>query len=152
MGTSFKTLIYATVLTSLFITIIAIYFGSNHWDFFKKNEIKTKNSFHDIVKFSLPLVITMMLTWLFQSFDRFAIKHWSTMNELGIYVAAFSVISMLTIVQSTFCTFWTPVALEHFEKSPKDKKFYSEMNQIVTLVMIVISVGTIMFKDIIILR
>lgn len=147
-GDNFKSLIYARVLTMLLVALAAIYYGINHWNFFKK-ENDVKHSVKDIIKFSSPLIMTGMINWLFQSFDRFAIKEWSTMKELGIYVAAFRIAAILVIVQGSFTTFWTPVSYERYEKNSNDTYFFSKINRIITIAMMLIAVGTIMFKDVI---
>lgn len=149
-GKGFENLVYARVLTMLLVGLIAIYYGINHWKFLKRG-IETKHSMKEIINYSSPLVLMLLVFWLFQSFDRFAIKEWSTMKELGIYVAAFRIVAILTIVQTMFSTFWTPVAFQHYENFPEDKKFYSEMTKRISILMMLIAVGTIMFKNLIIL-
>jgi len=148
LGNSFENLIYARVITIFIVGVVAIYYGANNWRFFKK-ENNTKHSVKDIAKYSSPLVFSMMITWLFQSFDRFALKEWSTMHELGIYVAAFRIAALLVIIQSSFTTFWTPVAFEHYEKKPNDTIFFSRINKLLTIIMMSVAVFTIMFKDVI---
>lgn len=147
-GNSFENLIYARVATIFIVGLVAIYYGIEHWKFFNK-KLETTHTVKDIAKYSSPLVFSLMITWLFQSFDRFAIKEWSTMHEVGIYVAGFRIAALLVIVQSSFTTFWTPVSLEHYEKDPDDTAFFTRINRIITIVMMLIAVGTIMFKDVI---
>lgn len=147
-GNSFKSLIYGKVLTVFLVGLIGIYLGRKHWRFFKSKN-RTKHSLKEISKYGFPLMITLMVTWLFQSFDRFAIKEWGTMKDLGVYVAGFRIIAILNVIQTTFSTFWAPVTFEHYEKNPLDTAFYTKVNKMITIVMVGVAIGTIMFKDII---
>ncbi|MEM5663752.1 oligosaccharide flippase family protein [Bacillus toyonensis] len=119
-------------------------------EFFKRSKVKSHESMKEIIYYGIPLSITLLITWLFQSIDRIAIKHWSTLTELGLYTAAFKIISILMIIQTTFTTFWVPVSYERYAKNPEETGFFSNMNQIITLVMFIVGIGTLMFKDIII--
>lgn len=104
---------------------------------------KLKHSKFKILKYSYPLLLTTLITWLFQSIDKVALRHWSDFQELGLYAAAFKIVALLSVVQIGFSTFWTPVCYERFEKNPHDK-IYASMSKIVSII-------TISFKDIIIL-
>ncbi|WP_369901755.1 lipopolysaccharide biosynthesis protein [Bacillus manliponensis] len=150
LGSTYEILIYSQSFSYLFVAIIAIVFALSYWNFFKKNTGMSPNSMKEIIQYGFPLAITLLVTWVFQSIDRIAIKQWSTLTELGLYAAAFKIISILMIIQTTFTTFWTPVSYEHYKNRPKETGFFSDMNQIITLVMFVVGIGTLMFKDIII--
>lgn len=150
IGKTFEIIIYSTVITLIILTIISIFFERDFWNF--KN-FKVKNLKHskiEIIKYSYPLVLTTVITWLFQAFDQIAIRHWSTFEELGLYAAAFKVVALLTVLQVTFSTFWTPVCYEHFEKTPDNKIFYQNATKIVSFIMFTVAILTIAGKDIII--
>lgn len=147
IGKNYKIIIYSTVTTLLILTVFSI---KKEWRFWELKKIKLKELKHskiEIIKYSTPLVVATLITWLFQSFDRIAIKQWSGLEELGLYVAAFKIVALLNIIQTTFTTFWTPVCYEHYEKSPNDKEFYKKMNRIITIAMLLIGLGSIMFKE-----
>ncbi|HDR7135411.1 TPA: polysaccharide biosynthesis protein [Bacillus cereus] len=150
LGTTYKILIYSQALSYFFVTIIAIVCALSYWNFFKRSKVKSQESMKEIIYYGIPLSITLLITWLFQSIDRIAIKHWSTLTELGLYTAAFKIISILMIIQTTFTTFWVPVSYERYAKNPEETGFFSNMNQIITVVMFIVGIGTLMFKDIII--
>ena len=62
-----------------------------------------------------------------------------------------NIIAILNILQSSFATFWVPVAYEKYEKNPEDTKFFSNINDIVSFLMFGVGIGLILFKDIIVL-
>ncbi len=143
--------IYALVLSMGIVTIISIYKEKEFWKFSLNKKYTMKNTKITIIKFAYPLVGAFLLNWLFQAFDRIAIKQWSTLTDLGIYSAAFKVVGILAIIQSSFATFWTPICYEHYEKKPEDKEFYSRMSIIVQFFMLCIGIFTVLFKGIFIL-
>jgi O-antigen/teichoic acid export membrane protein len=61
------------------------------------------------------------------------------------------IIGMMNTIQGAFTTFWVPVAYEKYSNNPEDKEFFSNINQIVSVVMILVAIGLIATKDIIVL-
>lgn len=151
MGSNYEVLIYSTVITFLTVTIVSIYIEKKYWLFGKNNNMGVKHSQKEIFQFSYPLVLTTLITWLFQGFDKIAIREWSTFQELGLYAAAFRIVALLMVVQATFTTFWTPVCYEHYEKHPEDKDFFSNTSKMIAFAMFVLAVVTILFKDVIVM-
>lgn len=151
IGQQYEILIFSTGLTLIILSVTSIFIEKNFWNSFKKVKTSVKHSQLDIFQFSYPLVLTTLIVWLFQSFDKIAIRHWSDFEELGLYSAAFRIVALLTVVQATFSTFWAPVCYEHFEKYPNDKDFFSKTSKLLGFVMFMIAIVTILFKDIIVL-
>lgn len=151
IGAQYEILIYATGITLFILATISVFLEKKFWNPFKKDGKKVKHSQKDILTFSYPLVLTTLITWLFQSFDKFALRQWSDFEELGLYSAAFRIVALLSVVQMAFSTFWSPVCYEHFEKYPEDRTFFSKTSKIIGLVMFVIAILTILFKDFIII-
>ncbi|MGG0175255.1 lipopolysaccharide biosynthesis protein [Gottfriedia acidiceleris] len=147
LNKGFLTLINASVLSNIFVTIIAIWKEREYWDFknIKKIELKITND--ELLKYGIPLVFTFLLTWLFQSTDRLFINYYKGSTELGVYSAAFSIIALLNALQTAFTTFWVPVAYERYKIDPNDKKFFEDASQIVIVIMFLISIGLIFIKD-----
>jgi O-antigen/teichoic acid export membrane protein len=150
LGPSYEIIIYSTVVNLLLLTLVSIYFEKNYWDFKSFSIANLKHSKKEIFNFSYPLVLTTLITWLFQSFDKIAIKHWSNFEELGLYAAAFKIVALLSIFQTAFSTFWTPVCYENFEKDPENKKIYEKMSKIISFTMFFVAVLSIAGKDIIV--
>ena len=150
VGNTYKIIIYSTVVTLILLTIISVLFERDFWSIrnFKVNDLK--HSKIEIIKYSYPFVLTILITWLFQSFDQIAIRHWSTFEELGLYAAAFKIVALLSVLQVTFSTFWTPVCYEHFEKTPNNKSLYRNTTKIITFIMFLVAIITIAGKDIIV--
>ncbi|WP_430790453.1 lipopolysaccharide biosynthesis protein [Virgibacillus flavescens] len=151
IGPEFEIIVYSTVITLLLLSIVAIVFERKFWSLKNLSNEKVKHSKNEIFTYGYPLVITLLITWLFQSFDKLAIRQWSSFEELGLYAAAFKIVALLTVVQGAFTTFWTPVCYEKFEKNPDDKEFFARTSKLIALTMFFIAIVTIMFKDLIIM-
>lgn len=150
MGSTFEIVVYSTVFTFLFLTIYLIYNQKNIWRIknFSKDSLKHNNK--EILKYSYPLVLTTLITWLFEAFDKIALRQWADFQELGLYSSAFKIVALLTIFQKVFATFWTPVAYESFENNPNNTMIYSNVSKIVTFLMSIVAIVTIMAKDLIV--
>lgn len=146
---NYMTLILAYMATNVVITVIAIYIERKEW--MGKGNGRLKTSQKEIVKYGLPLMFSMAVTWVFQSIDKITIKEFSGFDQVGLYSGAMTIIALLNAVQGTFTTFWVPVAFEKYSTNPEDKEFFQSINKIVTVVMLVIAIGLITCKDIIVL-
>ncbi|AOT70126.1 lipopolysaccharide biosynthesis protein [Geosporobacter ferrireducens] len=150
MGSSYEIIIYSTVINLIILSTYAIFHERRFWNLRNRKNEKLIHSKRDIFDFGTPLVLTMLITWLFQSFDKIAIRYWSSFDELGLYAAAFKIIAFVSILQGTFSTFWIPVAYEKFDKEPENKNFFEKMCRIITFAMLLVAVLSIAGKDIIV--
>ena len=66
-------------------------------------------SINAIIKYGLSFVPAFLITWLFQSIDRLALRNYCDFTEIGLYSAAFKVGAVMNLIQAGFTTFWTPV-------------------------------------------
>lgn len=147
---NYITMIYATVISNLIMVIMAILYERTDWFNVSNNSLNTSTK--DLFTYGVPFIFSMAITWVFQSIDRISIQNFSNdYAQIGLYTGAMYIISLLNTVQGAFTTFWTPVAFEKYANDPEDKQFFININEIVSLVMLLISVGLIATKDIIII-
>lgn len=146
-GDNYKTLVMAILLSLCIVTLFLIAIERKFWLFRGDSKISKK----EILEFSIPLTLTMALNWVFASSDKIVIKSLSNITELGLYSGAFKIISLLSVLQTGFTTFWTPVVYEHYSKNPEDTEFYKKANDYLSLVFFLIGIGLLMFRNIIIL-
>ncbi|MFD0767740.1 oligosaccharide flippase family protein [Bacillus sp. CGMCC 1.60114] len=152
LNSSFLTLIYAFVFSNIIASIVAIILEKELWEI-SKQKVKSKRlntSTKELLQFGIPLVFTLLITWLFQSADRLFIQHYRGYTELGLFSAAFSIIALLNAVQGAFTTFWVPVAYERYEKDNNSQDFFKKVTSIVAFFMFFIGIMIIFFKDMII--
>ncbi|RJE83624.1 polysaccharide biosynthesis protein [Paenibacillus sp. 1011MAR3C5] len=150
-GSSYTVLVFATVISYGILIIFQFIGQKNFWSLKNLKIEGTKHSKKEIIKYSYPLLMTMLLTWLFEGMDKIALRQWSDFQEIGLYSAAFKIIALLTILKGVFSTFWVPVAYETYEKNPQNKSFFSRVSIIVSFLMLALAILVIMSKDLIIL-
>lgn len=147
---NYITMILATVLSNLIMVIIAILYEREDWFGFNNNALNTTTK--ELFTYGVPFIFSMAITWVFQSIDRISIQSFcNDYAQIGLYTGAMYIISLLNTVQGAFTTFWTPVAFEKYATNPEDKQFFININEIVSAVMLLISVGLIATKDILII-
>lgn len=146
---NYLTIIIATILANIMKMIWAIYSEKNDWKRIGHiNNIKTTTK--DLITYGMPFIFSMAITWIFQSVDKVSLRIFSSYEEIGLYTGAMTIIALLNNFQGAFTTFWTPVAYEKYYSNPEDTSFFSNINQIVSAVMLLISIGLIATKDIVI--
>ena len=141
---------YAVIVGSFFSQILSalltIYLEKELWfGRFKTNA----GSMREIVKYGLPFVPTFLITWLFQSFDKLALRNYSDFTEIGLYSAAFKVVAIMNLIQMGFTTFWSPVAYENYENDPEGTEIYKKTFLFISAAMFVLGMMIIVFKDLI---
>jgi len=145
---SFRSIIFAVIIASLINTILALVFTKNVWVLhlidFDKNLIKK------LLHFGIPLVPATVLFWLLNSFDKIGLRTWGSPEELGLYVAAFKIVSLIVIVQKVFGTVWIPVAYKWYENGEDNRKF-DQVSVAVLAVVVMGSALVVVFRDIIML-
>lgn len=146
----YRTLVVATTLSTVVVSIIAVMVEKKQW-FSHKNNSKLKTSTKELFLFGIPLILATSISWVFQSTDRLFISAYSGYTELGIYSSAFSIVALLNAVQGTFTTFWVPIANEKYQKDHNDIKFFGDINAIISLIMLLTATCLITSKDLIIL-
>lgn len=144
---NYKTIVLATLFSTMITTILSVIIEKKIWSF-KGESNFTKR---ELLKFSLPLSLTMALTWIFQSSDKIIIKIFTGMYEVGIYSAAFKIIALISIIQNGFTTFWAPVAYEKYSKNPSETLFFEKVFEYVSLFFLVLGIFILMSKNLIIL-
>jgi O-antigen/teichoic acid export membrane protein len=155
IGNNYTTVIFSRISTFVVVFLLGLILLKGTWK--KKIRVddkRNKYSFRDIFIYSFPLALSGIVGLGLQSFDKMALKQWSSYYELGVYVSAFTIVSMLQIIQASFTTYWAPLSLEQFVKhgtTDVNKAFFDRANAIVTVFMFIVSVSIIMGKDLLVL-
>lgn len=147
---NYMTIVIGTIIANVIMCVVAIACDRGEWFNFKETapiNITTKELF----KYGTPFIFSMAITWIFQSIDRISLRAFSGYEQIGLYTGAMTIIALLSTFQGAFSTFWTPVAYEKYTKDPNNKKFFIEMNEIVTLIMLLVSIFIIALKDVVIM-
>ncbi len=116
----------------------------------KLSKVNFKN-IGELLKYGFPLLPTSLLFWLFSSIDRISLRQYSNFTEIGLYSAAFKIVSVMQLFQTGFTTFWVPLAYEKFESQTNSKEFFKKANRAVSFAIFVFGFLVLAFKDVIFL-
>lgn len=145
---SILSLIYPMIISNCIITLVAILSSLKYWSdvFFVKEQLSSKISLKAILSYSYPILLSSLIIWGYQSLDKIMLKEYSTLQELGLYTVSFRIVGVLNIIQQPFNAIWIPLALEKV----KDKKFFQQINDLLTIVIVLIASLAILFSPIVI--
>jgi len=151
IGADYIAMIYSYTITVIIVTVITVFYGKELWlKMFSETNIELKNSFKETIVYAYPLVLTIAFVWVFQSIDQFSIKYWNSMNELGLYSAAYKIVALLFIVRTTFTTYWAPLSLHKYQENPENTTFFEKMYLLIFSGMFIVIVGFILCKDLVV--
>lgn len=143
-------LIFATVISTLLSALVSIVIESAYW-----KELQSKKTIFvskvELIKFGFPLMIASGVFLLFQATDKICIKYFGTYTDVGVYSSAQSLMAIFSIIQSTFNTLWAPKAIDYYENNSEYRTFYSDVNQIITVLMFSFGAFVLLFKDMFVL-
>ena len=145
---TFYAIIVGTLFSHIITALLAIYFERDLW--FGKFKIDF-SSIKAIVKYGIPFVPTFLITWLFQSFDKLALRNYCDFTEIGLYSAAFKVVAIMNLIQAGFTTFWVPISYESYEQNSEDKGIFEKTSLFIAAAMFMLGMGILLFKDVIFL-
>lgn len=147
--TTFRSIVYTLIVSNICTTVLSCFFVNKkvfiHMFSFKNLD---KKLLHDILVFGLPLVPATILSWVLNSFDKIGLRQWSTFTELGLYTAAFKIVSILSVLQSIFTTTYVPVAYKWYEDKVTNTLF-TKINNIVLCTASLAFTGIIIFRKLI---
>lgn len=146
-GNDYKVIVLATLFSTLITSLLMIVVERKIWRLVGKRKIEKK----ELLNFSAPLVLTLALTWVFASSDKITIKIFSNLRELGLYSGAFRIVSVISVIQTGFTSFWTPFIYERYSKNPDDLVFYKKANDYLSLIFFLIGITILVTRNIIII-
>ena len=122
----------------------------NIW-FSKESKRIEKVSRKMVFHYSIPFVLSLGVSALLQALDRIALEKYCDYSTVGVYASGVSIIGIFNLFQTSFTTLWLPMALEHYSKDKKDKSFYYNANQIMTVILFFVGLVVVFTKDILVL-
>jgi len=138
-------MIYPVVCAQILITVVLLFLKRS---FFKKI-LKFKLNFKltkKMLHFGFPLIISTGIYTLLTSMDRILLQSLSDFHEVGIYVSALKIASVLSIIQISFSNFWVPTAYR-WHSQGKSIKHYEYISNLILLIMSLVFYFIVIFKD-----
>ncbi|QTA38565.1 polysaccharide biosynthesis protein [Thermosipho ferrireducens] len=140
-------ILYATIASKLLTILIGIYTSISVWFPIKINKTLIMES----LKYSYPFIFSGIVWFLVNWTDRFMLRIFSDFKTVGLYSAAFKLISVSTIIVSGFSTIWYPIAYKRYEENPEDKGFFLRIFNFMVFTMLALLFLLLTFKDVVFL-
>lgn len=139
---NFIAIVFGNMMGYVLALMTGIYFGREYWKpaRFSFSEVRA------VLKFGLPFVPNLLLSWLFTSIDRISLRRYSTMTEIGLYSAAFKIVSVMNLFQVGFSLLWMPTAYERYERDKEDRMFFKRTFEMVCFVVFAVGFLVVGFK------
>lgn len=141
----FYALLYAQVFSNIAALVFGMFFERSYWLPVKID----KGLIHEILKYGYPFIFSGLLWWLLTWTDRFVLRLYTSFSDIGLYSAAFKIITAMSLFTTGFSTLWYPFAYEQYERNPENRMFFKRALDYVAF--LVLSAGFLLlsFKDVI---
>jgi O-antigen/teichoic acid export membrane protein len=95
-----------------------------------------KNILFAGLKYGLPLMPAVMMTWFNTEIDKILLIKFSTIDAVGIFAVAEKFSGLIILIISIFSLAWTPISLEiiNFNKNDRDR-FYKKIFSLYSLML-----------------
>ncbi|MDO5014968.1 MAG: oligosaccharide flippase family protein [Clostridia bacterium] len=143
---SFRSVVYAASIGEIFTGFLLGIFLIKDNRF--SNKLIDKELQKKMLKFGVPLVPAFAVGWILTSMDKVMLRTMCTYEELGVYSAAFKIVSVLSVLQACFTLYWTPVAYRWYQEK-KEGKSFENVSKIVTVLMTTICLGILLLKNLV---
>lgn len=143
---SFRSVVYAAALGEIITGIILYFVVIRKYRF--SRALIDKSLQYQMLKFGLPLVPAFAVGWILTSMDKVMLRTMCTYNELGLYSAAFKIVSVLSVLQACFTLYWTPVAYRWYQEE-KPGSQYEMVSKIVAILMTTVCLGILLLKEVV---
>jgi len=105
----------------------------------------------EYIAYGLPFLPTLLVRWFFTSIDRISLRQYTDFVQIGLYSAAFKVVSVMSLIQTGFMSYWVPLAYEKYEKNSENREFFRKANLSASVVMFLFGMVVLSFKDLLFL-
>lgn len=144
-------LMVAITVSTGIAMLLGIIAQANIWKFEKEIKKRCVVPTKELIRYAYPYVFALGISSFFQGIDKMSLNYYSTYAEVGVYSSAMSIVNIFSILQTTFNSLYSPMALEHYAKDKQDTSFYEIANRIITVLMFFFGLTLILFKDIFVL-
>lgn len=141
----FALLVIATIASFIVPTIFAMIASKDLWKIHIDYKLTNRA---EIIRYGLPLILSMGITTVFQTLDKMTLNAYCTYAEVGVYSSAMTLVNIFAIIQTTFNSLWGPMQVEHYVKHPEDTSYIQKANRMITVIMFGMGICLILVKDV----
>ena len=151
LGDDFRVGLYALTIPLVLVTLTV---GIRYY-IVSRREAKTEHlvTVKELLTYGIPFVPMLLMEWLLSSMDKWSIRIFNDFAETGVYSAAMQIMTILLTFKATYVAFWSPVAMEKYEKEPEEKckPFFADMFNKVQFLCMLAVFGLTMCRSLIVL-
>ena len=155
LGNDFRVVLYAMTLSLGIVTLtVGIrYLFKAHKEAAGAVEKQVTISEKELLRYGIPFIMMLMMEWLLSSMDKWSIRIFCDFDETGIYSAAMQIMTVLLTFKITFVAFWSPVAMEKYEKGTEEvnKLFFADTFRKVQFLCVAAAFGLTICRGLIVL-
>lgn len=143
---NFESVVYATIISQFLISVMLVIVCRKDIRI-SKNSID-KELIRGLLKFALPLLPATLIGYGLNSMDTIFLRVMANYTEIGYYSVALRIVTLLTLVQTSFSSFWAPTAFK-WKTENKEHKVFELVSKGISLLMSLILIGILIVKDLI---
>ena len=133
----------------IIIALLFTFFDAQLFKYIKK--VNNKKLTQEMIKFSFPLIFSVIAWWINNASDRYILTWISGVSISGLYAISYKIPSLLTIFQSIFAQAWSISAIKEYDKDDKDGfvgTMYTTMNFLLCLACSIIMIFNVFLASI----
>lgn len=101
-----------------------------------------------ILKFSIPYLPVLLLSWLNSSLPLFVLKKHVDYTTVGIYTNAVTISNILSIIQTGFSAYWGPFIYENYKNKASQSKI-QKLSKCIIFILLFLAISVVLFQDVI---
>lgn len=110
------------IIASDFMSIVFLFVANRLWDNLHFHKVNKKTKI-DMLKYSVPLMPTIILWWIINVSDRYMVTGFVGSAENGLYTAASKIPNFVTMFSSIFIDAWQLSAVDEYDSEDKAEFF-----------------------------
>ncbi len=131
------------IIASDFASVVFLFIATRLWDNLHFHKVNKKTKI-DMLKYSVPLMPTIILWWIINVSDRYMVTGFIGSAENGLYTAASKIPNFVTMFSSIFIDAWQLSAVDEYDSEDK-AEFFSKVFRVYSGGIFAVSSGLILF-------
>lgn len=153
LGNDFKVVLYAMTIS---LGVVTFFVTIRYFLRYLKSEERNRAhqvSQMELLQYGVPFITMLLMEWLLSSMDKWSIKFFCDLGEVGIYSSAMQIMTIILTFKITFVAFWAPVAMEKYENGDEEssKAFFKDIFRKVQFLCVVAAICLTIFRSVIVL-
>lgn len=133
-----------TLITISYVALAVFYMMMDLFRYRKEPVVFGRDEIIPLLTYSLPLMPVLFISQINTALPKVMIASSLGYSEVGVYTSAYSIVSLISVVQSGINVFWAPFVYKNYSKYPE---YLSAGHDIIAFAMTVFGLGVILAQD-----